>query len=259
MKGILAAAGTALAALLAAGLSGCTDSSPAPGPSRTTASATTGSPTSGPSGSSGPRASSTPAGLSAAALAREVIAAGTASPGSASSPSASSGSTSSPPAPSPSAELGSVVVGQPAEPLPLRVAVTRLDAESHQTVLQLSARMVRPGTTAVPRMFSPEGTYRGDLSPTRSLAWLSLVDRRSRTRLFPYQYRWQPVRLPQPACVCMNEPLVRSTPQTWTVVLPPLPAGTTSVDVTIPRGFSDSRGLVSTPVATIRNVRVTHR
>lgn len=223
---------TALATLLMAvavsgALSACSGgSTPTPSGSKTGSGTTTTSPTS--------------TGDPALALAKAVIAAGSAA--------------STTPAP----ELGSVILSPPLVTEPIRIAVTRLTAAADQTVLQLSASMVNPGTSAIPKLFSPEASYRlGDLAPARFSNWVSVVDRSSDTVLFPYQYRSQPTSPARLACTCMSEPLLRQQPQTWTLVLPPLPSTSTTADVTIPRGLTDSAGLASKAVATIKGVAIT--
>ncbi len=197
------------------------------------------SPTSGGPTSGSGTGSATAKGNPAAALAKTVIAAG------------STTSTTTP-------DLGSVTLSPPLVDDPIRIAVVRLTAARAQTVLQLSATMVNPGTHAIPQLFSSEASYElGDLAPAKFSNWVSVVDRPSDTVLFPFQYRSQPTSPSKLACVCMSEPLLRQQPQTWTLVLPPLPPTSTTVDVTIPRGLTDSAGLASQAVATIKNVAVT--
>lgn len=216
-------------AALAALLSGCTGDPPAPPKSSSSA------PSSGSAISP-----STPAGDAAAKLAAVVIGAGLN-------------------AAAPSTDLGSVTLGPPFQKDPLKVTVTRLEAQAQQTVLQLSVASVNADTRVAPSMFRGFVFNESAVPPAAYLNFLTVIDRTSDVRLFPYQYRWQPNTKPRQACVCMGSTLVQNHPQTWTVILPPLPANTTTADVNLPAGVTDSY-LARAPktAATIKNVHVTH-
>jgi hypothetical protein len=128
--------------------------------------------------------------------------------------------------------------------------VTTLHADGQRTLLTLSVRNESTGQPFIPSAFSGvENAFGHDLHG------LAIADKAGNLRVAPYRYQLVPDK-PTMACVCVQERFLKDVPQQWTVELPPISAGATTVDVQIP----DDRGTsVFGPVkvgATIKDVPV---